>query len=92
MLLLGLLIFLTYKTGRKAVSLHRCEVRYLAQKEVQRTEQPKENAKSMDAATFSKHSVSFKALSSQYLRLAVRIHCLYLRRSSQSMRSMQGSA
>lgn len=33
MMLLGLLIFLTYKTGRKAFSLHRCEVRYLAQQE-----------------------------------------------------------
>ena len=31
MMLLGLLIFLTYKTGKKALSLHRCEVRYLAQ-------------------------------------------------------------
>ena len=71
MLLLGLLIFLTYKTGRKAVSLHRCEVRYLAQKEEQRTEQPRESAKSMDAARFSKLSVSFKALSFLYLRLAV---------------------
>ena len=35
-LLLGLLLFLTYKTGKKAVSLHRCEVRYLAQREEQR--------------------------------------------------------
>ena len=33
MMLLGLLIFLTYKTGRKAFSLHRCELRYLAQRE-----------------------------------------------------------
>ncbi len=33
MMLLGLLIFLTYKTGKKALSLHRCEVRYLAQRE-----------------------------------------------------------
>ena len=33
MMLLGLLLFLTYKTGRKAISLHRCEVRYLAQRE-----------------------------------------------------------
>ncbi|CAL5218926.1 g672 [Coccomyxa viridis] len=32
-MLLGLLIFLTYKTGKKALSLHRCEVRYLAQRE-----------------------------------------------------------
>ena len=35
-LLMGLLLFLTYKTGKKAVSLHRCEVRYLAQREGQR--------------------------------------------------------
>ena len=33
MMLLGLLIFLTYKTARKAFSLHRCEVRYLALRE-----------------------------------------------------------
>ena len=36
MLLLGLLIFLTYKTARKAWSLHRSEVRYLAQQDDQR--------------------------------------------------------
>ena len=36
LVLLGLLLFLTYKTARKAVSLHRCEVRYLAQKEEQK--------------------------------------------------------
>ena len=35
MLLLGLLTFLTYKTARQAWSLHRCEVRYLAQQEEQ---------------------------------------------------------
>ena len=35
-LLLGLLIFLTYKTAKKALSLHRCEVRYLAQREEQK--------------------------------------------------------
>jgi hypothetical protein len=35
-LLLGLLLFLTYKAGKKAVSLHRCEVRYLALREEQR--------------------------------------------------------
>jgi hypothetical protein len=34
-LLLGLLTFLTYKTARKAWSLHRCEVRYLTQQEEQ---------------------------------------------------------
>ena len=38
MLLLGLLIFLTYKTGRKAWTLHRREVTYLAQ---QREERPR---------------------------------------------------
>ncbi len=36
LLLLGLLIFLTYKTARKAWSLHRSEVRYLAQRAEQR--------------------------------------------------------
>ena len=35
-LLLGLLTFLTYKTARKAWSLHRSEVRYLAQRDEQR--------------------------------------------------------
>ena len=41
-LLLGLLIFLTYKTAKKALSLHRCEVRYLAQREEQKC-QPSKN-------------------------------------------------
>ncbi|CAK0779361.1 hypothetical protein CVIRNUC_004754 [Coccomyxa viridis] len=40
-LLLGLLIFLTYKTAKKALSLHRCEVRYLAQREEQKCQPPK---------------------------------------------------
>ena len=38
LLLLGLLIFLTYKTGRKAWTLHRREVIYLAE---QREERPR---------------------------------------------------
>ena len=40
-LLLGLLIFLTYKTAKKALSLHRREVRYLAQREEQRSQSSK---------------------------------------------------
>ena len=40
-LLLGLLIFLTYKTAKKALSLHRCEVRYLAQREEQKCQSSK---------------------------------------------------
>ena len=40
-LLLGLLIFLTYKTAKKALSLHRCEVRYLAQREEQKFQSSK---------------------------------------------------
>ena len=40
-LLLGLLIFLTYKTAKKALSLHNCEVRYLAQREEQKCQSSK---------------------------------------------------
>ena len=40
MLLLGLLIFLTYKTGRKAWTLHRREVTYLAQQHEERPRAP----------------------------------------------------
>ena len=36
LLLLGLLMFLTYKTARKAWSLHRSEARYLAQRAEER--------------------------------------------------------
>ena len=49
MLLLGLLIFLTYKTTRKAWSLHRSEVKYLAQRAEQRP-RPAASQKRVSAA------------------------------------------
>ena len=50
MLLLGLLIFLTYKTVRKAWSLHRSEVRYLAQQDEQQRHRPATSEEAVSAA------------------------------------------
>ena len=64
-LLLGLLIFLTYKTAKKALSLHRCEVRYLAQREEQRC-QPSENRKGQGSGSrVSAAEAKMMALASQ---------------------------
>ena len=64
-LLLGLLIFLTYKTVKKALSLHRCEVRYLAQQEEQRCQSSKDRKGQASGSKADAGEARMKALASQ---------------------------
>ena len=72
MMLLGLLIFLTYKTGKKAVSLHRREVRYLAQRE----EHPARHASGKDGQSQDKREVQRGAEPANAVRLGEPLPCV----------------